>query len=751
MPIPSKWIYTSKKLDCCPKFCKFVKLSEKPVEAKAYVSSIGVYDFFVNGKKQGNAFFAPGWTSCKRVQYQEYDITESIESEKCELSILVGDGYALGDISSHHIRPNGSNHFFDHISVCATVIFKFKDGRKKIVHTDSSWEVFTSSVLYSDFYHGEIFDTTVKDEKICNAELDFSVTAKLVPQQGEIVCAHEKFEAKRLFVSPKGEKIIDFGQNLAGFVEITVPLGVEGKIVLSHAEVLDKDGNFYNENLQRAKAKIEYVLDGKTKVYAPHFTYQGFRYVRIDEYPNVEINIDNFKSVAIYSNIKRTGEFSCGNQKINRLYENILWSQKSNFIDIPTDCPQRSERLGWTGDAQVFCRSACINYNVKTFFDKWLTDMSLEQKENGAIPDVIPAVFLGKASSVWGDAAVICPWEIYLAYGDKQKLRKYYPMMKKWVKYIQIQKGVKEDNLWVGGNHYGDWLALDAGEGKLLGSTQIDLIASAFYFYSVTICQNVAKILKYYDDEKEFSLLSISIKNAFQSAFLENGKPKIYPKGDGDLNIPHNGDYDRPISNNTQTALALILRFGLCEDKDRQNLAELLARKVYSDGKLTTGFVGTPHILHALSENGYCDIAYNLLLSEKNPSWLFAVNQGATTIWEHWDSLKENGEFWDKDMNSFNHYAYGSVFDWIFGVAMGVKVKENGAGYKKFIFKPNPDKRISPAKASIETKQGKISVAWEWENDSYKYYIEIPSKTEVEVILEGKSSIVINKKGKYAF
>ncbi len=751
MAIPSKWIYTSKTTDCCPLFSKDVVFEEKPICAKAYVSAIGVYEFFVNGKKQGNALFAPGWTSDKRVQYQEYDITESLKKGKTSLAILCGDGYAVGDISSHHFRPNGKNHFFDHISVCATVTAQFRDGRKKTIHTDSSWEVFSSPVIYSDFYHGEIFDATAKIQKICNAEEDFSVTAKLVRQQGEIVCPHEKIEAQRLFVSPKGETILDFGQNLAGFVELTVPEGVKGRIVLSHAETLDKDGNFYNENLQRAKARIEYIADGKERVFIPHFTYQGFRYIRIDEYPNAEIKMENFKSVAVYSDVKQACEFSCGNEKINKLYQNIVWSQRSNFIDIPTDCPQRSERLGWTGDAQVFCRTACINYNVKRFFDKWLTDMSLDQREDGAIPDVIPAVFLGKASSAWGDASTICPWEVYLAYGDKKQLKKYYPMMKKWVGYIRSQDGVAEQNLWIGGNHYGDWLSTDAGDGNLLGSTQTDLIASAFYYYSVTLCQKAAKILKYADDEKEFLQLTSDIKTAFQTAFLEDGIPRVYEKGDGDVHNPHDDIYNRPIRNDTQTALALILHFGLCKQEERENLACLLVKEVDKKGSLSTGFVGTPYLLHALSENGYYKKAYDLLLSEKNPSWLFAVNHGATTVWEHWDSVNENGEFWDKSMNSLNHYAYGSVFDWIFGVAMGVKVKEDGAGYKKIILEPHPDKRISPAKVGIETERGKISVSWEWVGSEFKYGIEIPSDIEAELVLPDKEPIVIKKKGKYIF
>lgn len=751
MRLPFCWICSPVDPHCCPTFRKSWNFPETPVKATAFVTAIGVYDFFLNGEKQGNIFFAPGWTSEKRVFFHRYDLSGKIAKGKNVFSITAANGYALGDISSHHFRENGKCHFADHISVAALIRCTFSDGSEKLLSTDEDWEVFSSAILSSDFYHGELCDLNAVPHKLCNAEKDLSPKPKITAAYGGCVRPRERIPAQKLLISPKGEKIIDFGQEIAGFAEISVQGKKGDKLCLSHAEVLDKEGNFYTGNLQRAKAKTEYVLNGENLILHPHFTYQGFRYIRLDEFPQEPVCLDHFTAVALYTDMKQTCRFSCNDKRLNRLFNNILWGQKSNFMDIPTDCPQRSERLGWTGDSQVFCRTACINFDVKNFYDRWLSDMALDQSPDGAIPCVIPAVFNGNISAGWGDAATVCPWEVYLAYGDKKQLARHYPMMKKWVEYIHARAlNYGEEYLWLGDMHYGDWLAADE-KNELLGSTQTDLIASAFYAYSARLCAKAAHVLGKDEEAVYFDTLSKRVRLAFRKAFIKDAKLCVYKKADGDPSVPHNNVYSRPVTNDTQTAHALVLYFNLCEEEEKSIFAGKLAQLVTERGHLTTGFIGTPYLLFALSQNGYTELAYNLLLSEKNPSWLFAVTHGATTVWERWDSVNENGDFQDPDMNSFNHYAYGSVFSWIFGAAFGISVKETGAGYRKIKIAPQPDDRLPQMRISKRTPNGTLKVCWKKSGDRFDYEITIPKNTEAEICIPGRSSQIIRQAGNYRF
>ena len=488
-------------------------------------------------------------------------------------------------------------------------------------------------------------------------------------------------------------------------------------MLISHAEVLDRDGNFYTDNLRRAKQEMKYVLSGNDEILKPRFTWQGFRYIRLDEYPFDEVDLSHFTAIAVYSDIKRTGHFSCGNEKINQLYHNIIWGQKSNYIDVPTDCPQRDERLGWTGDAQVFIRTAAINFDVEKFFEKWLGDVAIGQGENGEVYGVAPMPRLSyktHVSAAWGDAAVICPWEIYLAYGNKKILENQFESMKKWIDYMH--SAGEEEYLWLGGKHYGDWLAMD-GDGYM-GSTSTDYIASAFFAYSTSLFVKVGKKLG--RNMAEYEKLYENVVSAFKEHFTENGVPV----------------------QKTQTSYVLALHFDLCDSK--QETINGLVKMIEENGmRLTTGFVGTPYLLHALSENGRTDVAYNLLFQEKSPSWLFSVNQGATTMWEHWDGIKEDGSFWSRDMNSYNHYAYGAVYDWIFGVAAGIKVLDDGAGYTHISIKPVPDRRMEFLSASIETRIGVVSSKWYYKDDSICFKVEVPKGTTAEVELpDGQRKII---------
>ncbi len=717
-----------------PEFKKNILAPSKVKRTTVSASAMGAYNIFVNGKKVGNYVLAPGFTSfSNRVLYAEYDIT-SLWAQDTTISIICGDGWA------RHNFGFTKRIFAPHISVIAAIRIEYENGEEEYVYTDETWEVYTSQILFSAFYHGETVDKTAEIKFIGNAVKDTSPHPAL-QKQTTFVTEQERIALKEIIYTPNGETVLDFGQNIAGYVEVNIRGKRGERVTLSHAEVLDKDGNFYTENMRSARNLCTYVLSGDDDVFKPTFSFQGFRYVRLDEYP-CEIKAESFTAVVIHTDMERIGSFVCGNADLNKLYSNIIWGQKGNFVDIPTDCPQRDERLGWTGDAQVFCRTAAMNFDVEAFFDKWLTDMALEQREDGAIYRYVPFVgwFNGKISAGWSDAAVICPWEVYTAYGNKDFLRKHYRLMKKWVEYVH--SAGEEEFLWLGGDHYGDWLALDAGEGKYLGATQKDLIASAYFYYVASILAKAEAELGI--DNSETLSLANNVKAAFRKAFMKNGMPVIYPKYDGFSEARH-------VKAVTQTSLALILHFGLCEENEREALTDALCDLIRkSGGAMTTGFIGTPYILHALSDNGRTKEAYDLLLRKEAPSWLFSVTKGATTIWEHWDGIKEDGSFWSADMNSFNHYAYGSVFDWMFANIGGIKVLDGGAGYERISISPKPDARIGFAKCGIKTRLGNLSVKWSIEQSGTRYELDIPCGTKAVLTLPSGKTVELSE-GKYLF
>ena len=695
----------------------------KPIQrAEISVSAMGVYALFVNGERVGESVLTPGWTSYRhRVQYQTYDV-KPLLTGKNRIEIGVGVGWAVG-----YIGLSTTNRYFaDRTAVIACLTVTYSDGTVEHITSDTDWEVTTSHVLYSELYHGETVDLTAPIRSIGSA-VRADVKTQLIPQIGEQIIEQERIAPLEILHTPKGETVIDFGQNMTGYVEFCIQAPRGSRIVLRHGEVLDQNGNFYNANYRDSKSENIYVCSGEKDVFKPTYSFQGFRYVHLVEYPFDVVDTDGIRAVVVHSEMKRTGRFICGNEKINQLYHNVIWGQKSNYLDIPTDCPQRDERLGWTGDAQIFCRTAAINFDVERFFTKWLGDMALEQTAKGAVQRVVPDCFRHSdthISAAWGDAACIIPWEIYLAYGNASLLREHFPMMKKWVDYLH---GVgPEEFLWLGGKHFGDWLAMDGDPELGYGATSNDLIGSAFYAHSTDLLIKAGDRLGY--DMSEYRTLYQNVRAAFRQYFMENGLPKIelpfvYDEGQ----YTNMSRSKRPRCGMTQTALTLILHFGLCEPHEREKLAAKLVELIRENGmRMTTGFVGTPYLLHALSENGYHDIAYALLMQEKSPSWLYSVAHGATTMWEHWDGIREDGSFWSETMNSFNHYAYGAVFDWIFGVACGIMPTETAPGYCEVTIAPRPDKCMGFVDASIDTRKGLIRVHWYYKGDVVYYEIEIP-------------------------
>ncbi len=705
--------------EVCPIFSKDIKVSKSIKKAEFTVSATGVYEARINNKRVGDFILAPGLTSYKsRLQYQTYDVTDMLENENT-LSIYLGKGWYRGRISANDKTINETDG-----AVIAELVINYDDGSKESIITDNSWSVSTSRILFSDIYDGETYDASAEIKEIGNAVINNSISkSTLIPQEGEIVKEQEKIKPVKMFTTPKGECVIDFGQNIAGYIALDLTANKGDKIVISHAEVLDNDGNFYNANYRSAKARLEYICRDGHQIYKPYFTYFGFQYIRLDECPE-NISLDNFTAIAIYSDMKRTGYVETGSKKVNKLFENTLWSQRDNFIDIPTDCPQRDERMGWLGDAQVFAKTASYNYNTKKFFSKWLGDLRAEQRENGSVPDTVPNFWLlSRSSAAWGDAMTVIPWQMYLMYGDKKDLEVNFDAMKRWVDFMTNDSLDKylwtcvddSDKMWR--KHYGDWLALDAPSGSYRGITPDNFIASAFYAYSTELLVKAGKVIG--KDMSEYEELHKKIVSTFKKTFTEYS---------------------------TQTECVLALYFNLTDNKEK--VAKQLDDMIVSNGnKLKTGFVGTPYLLYALSENGYTETAYSLLLQEEYPSWLYEVNHGATTIWEHWDGIRDDGTFWSTDMNSYNHYAYGSVVDWLYSAAGGIKPVDGNAGFKEAVIAPVPDKRLGSINVSFDTAYGTIKSAWHYEGDKVCYEIITPVKTTI--IINGEKYCVGS--GTYSF
>lgn len=692
---------------------------DKPVRsARIYATAYGLYELELNGKRVGDRYFTPGFTSYqKRIQYQTYDVTQQVSQGKNALGIMLAKGWCRGQIAWQ-----GRENLFDaYAGAILQLRVTFEDGTEQVVGTDQSWKSYRSPVQKSGIYEGERYDANWEQDGWSFPGFDDSNWTEvselnlpknqIVPDAGEAVRVIDTIKPIALIQTPKGETVVDFGQNMVGFVEFTVSGKKGDEVVIWHAEVLDKEGNFYRENLRTAEEKVVYRLKGATQeTYHPHFSFQGFRYIKIDSFPG-EVKLEQFRGLVVHSDMERIGDFTCSDPLVNQLYNNALWGQKGNFLDIPTDCPQRDERLGWTGDAQVFIKAAAMNMNVARFFTKWLKDLAVDQEEDGGVPVVIPNVVSGPNAAAWADAAVICPWEIYRAYGDKRILENQYESMKKWVEYMHAQGD--EEYLWKTQHwQYGDWLALDVKEGEYVGATSIDFIASAYYAYSTNILAKTAKVLGYEAEHQKYAQLYQNILHTFRKEFMTpNGR----------------------LSENTQTAHALALYFRLTEHP--QKLADILAKKIEDNGnKLNTGFVGTPYLCHALSENGKSETAYSLLLQKQFPSWLYSVLKGATTIWEHWDGIKEDGSFWSTDMNSFNHYAFGSIVDWLYSVVAGIRYDEDQPGYQRIVIQPVPDKRLTFAQASIKTMYGLVKSRWEEKEGKIHYTVTVPCNTTAEFI-----------------
>ena len=702
----SEWIKgCEKNLRGGTVYLKNFRCAAKAEKAMLEITALGVYEVKINGERVGDFILAPGWTSyLNRLQVQSYDVTNLLKTEN-SLEVTVGQGWrAIAD------KRDGSDFLgYRDTALIAELTLVYADGTTESIVTDSSWTARESKLRYTNIYDGDIYDATFKAGSarhcICvDLEKDM-----LIPQEGEKIVEQERMPALQVIKTPAGETVIDFGQNMTGYVEFRIKGTPGAQATISHGETLDRDGNFYNANYRSARAQIKFTCDGEEHTYKSALTFFGFRYIRLENWPD-EIKKENFTAVVVHSDIRRTGYFECSDEAVNRLFKNIIWGQKGNFLDVPTDCPQRDERLGWTGDAQVFVRTASLNFDVERFFKKWLHDLAADQGRDGCVPHVIPNISddMG-GSSAWSDAAVICPWEIYRTYGDKAVLEEQFDSMKAWIDWMRERS---ENGRRSGGSHFGDWLGLDSPEGSYKGATPEDLIATAYYKYSTELFIKAAHALS--RDVAEYENIPAEAAKAFRREYMENGRVK----------------------NATQTACVLALYFDITDD--RAATATQLNELVKRAGHLETGFVGTPYLLHALSDNGYAETAYDLLLRREYPSWLYPISKGATTVWEHWDGIKPDGTMWSTDMNSFNHYAYGAVADWMYGAAAGINSDPDRPGFEHIIFRPVTDRRLDFVKASIDTRRGTVASEWRRENGRIKYIFTVPEGCCASAVIGGE-------------
>ncbi|GAB2572632.1 glycoside hydrolase family 78 protein [Gracilibacillus alcaliphilus] len=721
----AEWISSPKQAEneSIPKFQHTFMLDGEVKQARIYATALGLYELQLNGGRVGQAYFTPGWTSYhKRLQYQTYDVTNQLRTGENKWTGLLGNGWYKGNLA----WQGKKDIYGDRLALLAELHIELQNGETIVVKTDHDWQVTKSNIVTSEIYHGETIDARIEDNEWERAEVIDHPTSIIKAQENEPVRKIETLAPQALITTPNGEVVLDFGQNMVGWVSFEIE-GEKGQTVeLKHAEILDNDGNFYTANLRTAKQTNQYILSGNGKeTFEPHFSFQGFRYVQLIGFKQGQLKPENFCGEVLHSDMTFTGDFRCSDPMINQLQHNIVWGLKGNFLDVPTDCPQRDERLGWTGDAQMFIRTASYLANVAPFFTKWLRDLEADQLEDGSVPFVVPNVLVDMNephentdqhpynSAAWGDAAVICPWTLYIAYGDKRILEEQYESMKAWIGYVKAQGD--HPYLWNTGFHFGDWLALDAEPDSYIGATDRFYIATAFYAYSTSLVKKTAKVLGKEADYSYFADLENHIIEALHNEFVLS---------DGSLNI------------STQTGQVLALMFNLLEGESKNKAVQQLKQLLNeTDCHLTTGFVGTPYLNHVLTENGWNEMAYKLLFQRDYPSWLYQITKGATTIWEHWDGIKEDGTFWSTDMNSFNHYAYGAIGDWLYRKVAGIELDEEVPGFKQFMIKPHIGDGLDWVEAKLESVYGTIRSAWKKTDDSISLEVTVPSNTTATVVL----------------
>ncbi len=724
-----------------PLFRRAFRLTGAVASARVYATSLGLYELYLNDQRVGDQLFTPGWTSYnRRLQYQTYDVTPLLHSGDNAIGAVLGDGWYRGNLGFNGQR----NVYGKRLAVRLQLEIRYRDGRIERVVTDSQWKTSTGPILASDIYGGETYDARQERPGWASSGYDDRSWASVVrlDPPGSRLLSPESSPVRRVAElrpvgirrAASGEVIFDLGQNFTGWARLKVR-GPAGTVVtLRFAEVLDNAGNLYTANLRRASQTDRYTLKGggTPETYEPHFTFHGFRYVGVTGLP-AAADSGTITGIAVSSDLEQTGAFETSDSLLNQLQRNIVWGQRSNFLDVPTDCPQRDERLGWTGDAQVFAPTAAFNMDVAGFFSKWLGDVAADQDPSGSLPWVIPDVLGADSANAsgtagWSDATVVVPWTMYVAYGDRGLLERQYPSMRAWVEFERRRAG--SDLIWQPGWQFGDWLALHSDDPSYPGATtNTDFIATAHFAHSADLVARAARALGNAGDATRYEALFRDVKAAFNREFVSaSGR----------------------VGENTQTAYALAIAFDLLPDSLVAPAAARLAADVRARGMhLTTGFLGTPQLLPVLSATGHLDVAYALLLQRSYPSWLYPITRGATTMWERWDGIRPDSSFEDPGMNSFNHYAFGAVGDWMYRTIGGIVLDPRAPGGKKVRIAPRVGGGLTHARASLETLYGTVVSSWRLDGQQLVLDVTVPPNTSADIALPGKNVTVGS--GNYEF
>ena len=725
-----------------PFFRREFQATQPIKRARLYATALGVYECEINGQKVGEDVLAPGWTDYhKRLDYQTYDVTAMIQNGDNVLGAVAGDGWYCGHIGWRRRQNYGQKPHF-----CGQLEIEFEDGSREIIASDDSWQFAYGPILSADLLIGEDYDARLQMNgwsspgfeagdcwraALVGEKLEMNLTDSQAPP---IVKTEE---IKPIGMHRHGAAVIfDMGQNMVGRIHVTLQ-GERGQtITFRFAEILADgplavSGPIYTANLRgrAAEQTNHYTLGSdEEEVYEPRFTFHGFRYVEVTGLTQ-EPTLDLISGVVLHSRAEQTSDFRCSDPLVNQLWRNIDWGWRGNSLDVPTDCPQRDERLGWTGDAQVFIPTSCYLRDVAPFWTKWARDVADAQLGDGSVPCVVPLPGTYEAVTAeqggptgpwhdggpaWADAVLICPWTLYRRYGDARVLQENYSVFKSYLEYLE---GTSHDNLrcdenadyWRG---FGDWLALD-GSGLTVGGTPKELIGTAFYAHCADLMSRIAKVVGNADDEKRYRDLFESVARTFCERFVTPA---------GRLSPPY------------QTPYVLALHFNLLPQEMRADaVKELVGEIKHRGGKLSTGFVGTSYLPFVLSENGETEAAYALLLQHDWPSFLYAVTQGATTIWERWDGWTQKNGFQDAGMNSFNHYAYGAVGDWLGQVVAGIRAGKSG--YQNFQLQPRPSGGLTSATSHYDSLYGRIESAWKIENGEWIWDFTVPANTTAQVTL----------------
>ncbi|MBN1868458.1 family 78 glycoside hydrolase catalytic domain [Candidatus Sumerlaeota bacterium] len=703
----------------------------KPIRrATVHASALGVYELRLNGRKVGEDVFTPGWTDYRtRVYYNTYDVTDTLHAGVNTLGALLGDGWFTGYVGPGLKRERfGTNE----PRFLAQLHLEYADGTGETLATDRTWKAATGATLEADMQMGETYDARLDapgwdggatrkrfdDSRWRGVSVGASVRPRLQSYPGSPVRVFREIRPLKIMRTIPGRHTIDMGTNFAGCVRLKVKARRGHKIVVRFGERLNPDGTVYTNNLRRARAVDTYICRGSgEEVWQPRFTFHGFQYVELIGYPGTP-DLDSVTGIEYTASTPVAGEFKCSDRTANTLYRNICQTQRSNFIEVPTDCPQRDERLGWTGDAQIYIRTATYNTDVAAFFGKWLTDLEDAQSPDGAFPDVAPTRSIrGGGKAAWADAGVICPMTFYQVYGDKRQLARRYESMTRWIEFCRANSW----NLIRGPHGYGDWLSIHA-------DTPINLIATAYFAHSTRLVAEAARILGKKTDARKYDALFREIREAFNRVFVDK-------KG--------------VLAGDTQSAYVMAIAFDLLSPKMREAAALRLVANLRARGwRLSTGFLGTKDLMGVLTKIGRPDVAYRLFHNDTFPSWGFSIRHGATSIWERWDGWTPEKGFQTVDMNSFAHYSFGAVAEWMFRTVGGIDT--DGPAYKRIAIRPLPGGRLTWARVAYESIRGRIAVDWKTEGGRLEMNVRIPANTTATIHVPAARAADVTESGKPA-